>query len=72
MRLKVDPDLLKDNENLKKAWQNPESLEHRKMFPNTNFEFVKLTKEDVIGFIAVWIMVGIIILLTIGMAYIGS
>jgi SSS family solute:Na+ symporter len=72
MRLKVDPDKLKDKENLEKAWQNPESLEHRKMFPNTNFEFVKLTKEDVIGFIGVWVIVFIIILLAISMAYIGA
>ncbi|MCL5019708.1 MAG: sodium:solute symporter family protein [Patescibacteria group bacterium] len=72
MRLKVDPDPFKDKENLEKAWQNPESLEHRKMFPNTNFEFVKWTKEDAIGFIAIWIIVGIIILLTIGMTLIGA
>lgn len=72
MRVTVNPDHEKDRKNVKEALKNPASFEHLKMFPNTNFEFQKLTKEDIIGFIIVWIMVIGIIGMAIGMASIGS
>jgi len=72
MRVPVNPEREKDLKNVKEALKNPASFEHLKMFPNTNFEFQKLTKEDIIGFIIVWIMVIGIIAMAIGMASIGS
>jgi len=72
MRVPVNPVREKDNKNVKEALKNPANFEHLKMFPNTNFEFQKLTKEDIIGFIIVWIMVIGIIGIAIGMASIGS
>ncbi len=72
MRVPVVPDHEKDRTNVKEALKNPQALEHRKMFPNSNFEFQKLTKEDIIGFILTWVVVIAIIFMAIGMAYIGA
>ncbi len=72
MFVPIDTDLEKDRINVENARKNPLSLEHRKMFPNSNFELEKLSKEDVIGFILTWFVVIAIIFLAIGMALIGS
>lgn len=71
MRLMVDTDPHKDRENLEAALRNPESLRHIKLLPESNFEFYKLDKEDVVGFIVVCMIVVGIIFLAIGMAGIG-
>jgi SSS family solute:Na+ symporter len=44
-----------------KRVNDPDLVEKNKLFPNTNWEFWKPTKQDVFGFLACWVGVAIII-----------
>ena len=66
----LDPD--KDRQNIDDAYKNRKDFEHLKIFPNTNFEFQNLTREDVIGFLVTWGMVLVVIWLASAIASIGS
>ncbi|MFC1558355.1 sodium:solute symporter [candidate division KSB1 bacterium] len=72
MHIPVVPDMDKDRANVEAGWKNPESIEQLKAFPNSNFEFLKLTKADVIGFSVVWVIVILIILIAMGIGLIGA
>ena len=43
-----------DEEELVKTFRDPTRFDHLKMFPDTNWEFTKWTRGDVIGFTACW------------------
>lgn len=72
MHVPVVPDHAKDDANVAAAQKDPARIEQLKAFPNSNFEFQKLTKADIIGFIVVWIIVILIILMAVGIASIGG
>ncbi|MBT5428027.1 MAG: sodium:solute symporter family protein, partial [Bacteroidetes bacterium] len=52
-----------EKEELEISYNNPDRFKHRKMFPNTKWEMLKLKKIDYLGFFGSWVLVGIIILL---------
>ena len=57
---------------VRKRIEDPSLVERNKMFPGTNWEFWRLTKQDVIGFGLCWVGVGAIVLLYILLMRIGS
>jgi solute:Na+ symporter, SSS family len=72
MKTMVDPDPEIDRRNLEVAYANPEALEHRKLFPGTSLEVQKPTRADVVGFVACFAVVGLIIVLAMLVARIGA
>ena len=56
----------KDEKELKLSFKNPQRFDHRKLFPNSNWEFYKWNKVDAIGFlVAVMVLLAIIAMLKI-------
>ncbi len=72
MKTMVDPDPEVDRRNLEAAYANPQALEHRKLFPGTNFEVQKPTRADVIGFVACFAVCALVIVLAMIVARIGA
>jgi SSS family solute:Na+ symporter len=50
MKTKVIADRELDKAELQKSYDNPSRFDHLKLFPNSNWEFCKWTKEDTYGF----------------------
>ena len=50
MKTKVIADRELDKADLEKSYANPTRFDHLKLFPNSNWEFCKWTKEDTNGF----------------------
>ncbi len=48
---------------LEEAYRNPDKYRHQKLFPESQWEILKPTKMDAVGFGGSWVLVGIIILL---------
>ncbi len=48
---------------LEEAYRNPDKYRHQKLFPESQWEILKPTKMDALGFGGSWILVGIIIFL---------
>jgi SSS family solute:Na+ symporter len=51
MKTEVDPDPQADRENLEESYRNPKRFESRRLLPGTDFEMLKPTKMDVLGFL---------------------
>ena len=51
MKTKVIADRELDKAELQKSYDNPTRFDHLKLFPKSNWEFCKWTKEDTVGFI---------------------
>jgi len=61
MKTKVIADRKLDNAELEKSYANPTRFDHTKLFPNSNWEFCKWTKEDTGGFfVSLALTVGIL------------
>ena len=56
MKTPVDPDPETDRKNLEAAYNNPEALEQKKLFPGSSLEMQKPTRTDVIGFIVCFLI----------------
>lgn len=54
-------DQVEDARRVREAIENPEIVTRNKLFPRSNWEFWKPTKQDIWGFVACWIFVGFII-----------
>lgn len=54
-------DPLIDRREVEKKIANPELVEQNKLFPHTNWEFWKPTREDIWGFVLCWVGVAFII-----------
>ena len=50
MKTKVIADREQDKAELEKSYADPTRFDHTKLFPNSNWEFCKWTKEDTYGF----------------------
>jgi hypothetical protein len=50
MKTPVAPTAEQDHEEIEKNHANPRRFDHLKLFPNTNWEFAKWTKQDYLGF----------------------
>jgi SSS family solute:Na+ symporter len=62
----------RDTLEVQKRVDNPELAERNKIFPHSNWEFPKPTRQDIWGFAACWAGVAIIILLYVMIMNIGS
>ena len=69
MRTVVDPDPEIDRANLEAAYANPAKSAGRRLFPKTDWEFVRPRRIDVVGFI---ISVGICVLIIVLLAFLAS
>ncbi|MCB1066146.1 MAG: hypothetical protein KDN20_24905, partial [Verrucomicrobiae bacterium] len=67
MRTVVDPDPEIDRRNLEAAYANPRQHESRRLFPGTDWEFVRPRRIDVVGFLisvgVCFLIVGLLALL---------
>ncbi len=61
-----------DRQVLERAYAAPETTAGRKLFPQSDWEFVKPTTKDVVGFVASCVVCVAIIVLLIWLASIGS
>ncbi len=68
----VQPDPEKDKAAVAATAANPESVRHRKLWPNSNWEIAKPTRLDLYGFLGSWVMVGFIIFLLWAMVNLGK
>jgi hypothetical protein len=57
---------------VRKRIEDPSLVEQDKMFPGTNWEFWKLTRQDAIGFGLCWLGVGVIVLIYLVITKLGS
>lgn len=65
MKTKVQENKEDDLRELEISYANPHRFDHRKMFPNTQWEMLKWNREDRVGF---WIAMGMVFVI-IGMLY---
>lgn len=61
-----------DRMEVQRRIDNPQLVEDDKIFPNTNWEFWKPTRKDIVGFIVCWLGVGLVIALYVIVMNIGS
>ncbi len=61
-----------DARRVKAAIEDPEIVERNKLFPGTDWEFWKPTKQDIWGFVLCWVFVAFIIWLYTVIAKIGT
>ena len=61
MKTRVIADREKDKAELQKSYDNPTRFDHTKLFPKTNWEFCKWTKEDILGFLGCSVLSAIIV-----------
>lgn len=52
-----------EKEALEESYQNPEKFKQDKVFPNSNWEILKPTWVDYLGFFGSWVLVGVVLLL---------
>ena len=72
MNTPVQPDPEADEEALELAFRDPAVAKQRKLFPNSDWEFVRPTKMDVTGFVLSCVVCGLIIALLMWLAGIGA
>ncbi len=65
MNTEVDADPARDSANLEAAYSSTDYAKDRKLFPNSDLEFVKPTAKDIIGFtlsvLACFVVLGLLI-----------
>jgi len=54
-------DAIVDASEVQRRIENPDLVEQNKLFPNSNWEFWKPTRADIIGFALCWVGVLIIV-----------
>jgi SSS family solute:Na+ symporter len=59
----VQPSAEEDDRVVREAQSHPERFERRKLWPGSNWEFMKPGRTDVLGFGGTWALVGVILLL---------
>jgi SSS family solute:Na+ symporter len=59
----VQPTPQQEEAALHHAYQHPEQFERDKIFPHSNWEIMKPSRQDVLGFGGSWLLVGLILLL---------
>lgn len=72
LKTPVAPTEEEDEEEVRKSFENPGRFDNVKLFPNSNWEFTKWDKMDVLGFVGCWILVAGIVLFLWGLLSIGA
>jgi solute:Na+ symporter, SSS family len=66
MKTPVSANPEQDAKEMKLSFKNPQRFDHKKLFPNSNWEFYKWNKLDAVGFfIAVLVLLGMLAMLQI-------
>ncbi len=63
MHTPVQKNQEEEDKALEAAYRNPDKYRHQKLFPKSQWEILKPTKMDALGFGGSWVLVGIIIFL---------
>lgn len=63
MHTPVQPSPELDQKALEASYVHVEKFENDKMFPNSNWEIMKPTRGDYIGFLGSWVLVGVVLFL---------
>ena len=71
MKTPVDPEPEKDEAELKKSYAQPDRFDDTRLFPNTQLEITRPTKQDFWGFLACFAICFVIIGLIVLVAGIG-
>lgn len=71
MKTPVDPDPAADQQQLEAAYQNPQLLEHKKLWPGSSLEFQRPTTSDWVGFLVCFGVCFAIIALAVLVARLG-
>jgi SSS family solute:Na+ symporter len=66
----ADPEI--DAREVRRRIEDPSLIEREKIFPNTNWEFWKLSRADIVGFSLCWVGVAVILLVYLIIAHIGT
>jgi Na+/proline symporter len=61
MKTPVAPTPELDHEEVEKSRLNPNRFDHEKLFPHSNWEFCKWTRQDYVGFFGCWALVFVIL-----------
>lgn len=72
MKTEVDPDPETDRKNLEASYAQPDQFDDRRLFPNSQLEFVRPRSKDVIGFLIAVSICFLIVGLLVFLAGIGS
>lgn len=72
MKTQVHVDPEEDVRQMELSYANPSRFDHRKLFPNTDWEFDKWTKTDAIGFVISVITAVMVIFFLMGLLVIGK
>lgn len=72
MKTEVDADPIKDEAKLAESYANPTRYDHRRLMPGTDWEFMKPSKKDIMGFLASVAACFVIIVLLMWVAGIGA
>ena len=72
MKTPVNPDPEKDRKEVELSYANPTRFDHVKLFPNSQFEFTRWTKQDTYGFLLGILGTILVIALTLLVAGIGT
>lgn len=72
MKTEVDPDPETDRKNLEASYSQPDRFDDRRLFPNSQLEFIRPRSKDVIGFLVAVAICFVIVALLVFLAGIGS
>jgi len=72
MKTPVHPIPERDREEVKKSYENPHRFDNQKIFPKTQLEFARWTREDTVGFLLGILGTILVIALTLMIARIGA
>lgn len=72
MNTPVDPDPIVDDRKLQDAYANPESTATRKVFPDTDLEFTRPTRMDLVGFLVSCVVCVLVIAFLTWLASLGE
>ena len=72
MKTQVKGDLDEDARELEVSYANPQRFDHEKLFPRSQWEFLKWRREDAVGFTVCWLLVVAIVGLLWGVVRLGG
>ena len=71
MKTPVAPTPEEDEKAVALSKMQPHRFDHLKLFPRSNLEFTKWTRQDAMGFFGCWAIVGVILLLLLALLRVG-
>jgi SSS family solute:Na+ symporter len=62
MKTPIAPTALEDQAEVERSFATPQRFDDTKLFPQSNWEFTRWTRRDVVGFFGCWGIVGLILM----------